>query len=78
MESQPLYLLANQKQTKEYQYGCITKKVQIHQHDKGLTLTAVFKGHKEHFDIDKYQTVEDFGGTLSFFYDKLKQKWGTP
>jgi hypothetical protein len=50
----------------------------IHQHSKGLTVTAVYKGHKEHLDIDRYQTVEDFGNTLDYFYHKLIQKYGKP
>ncbi len=50
----------------------------IHQHSKGLTLTAVYKGHREHLDIDPYQTVEDFGKTLEYFYKKLQQKYGKP
>jgi hypothetical protein len=48
----------------------------IHQHSNGLTLTAVYKGHKEHLDLDLRQTVEDFGETLDYFYKKLQQKWG--
>lgn len=48
----------------------------IHQHSKGLTLTAVYKGHKEHFDLELRETVEDFGKTLEYFYKKLQQKWG--
>lgn len=48
----------------------------VHQHSKGLTLTATYKGHKEHLELDLRQTVEDFGGTLEYFYRKLQQKYG--
>jgi hypothetical protein len=60
---------------KKSKYPGITD-LHVHQHSKGLTLTAVYKGHKEHLDIDKHQTVEDFGRTLEYFYSKLVQKWG--
>lgn len=60
---------------KKNKYPGITD-LHIHQHSNGLTLTAVYKGHKEHLDIDRYQTVEDFGRTLEYFYSKLVQKWG--
>ncbi len=49
----------------------------IHQHSNGLTLTATYKGKKEHLDVDKYQTVEDFGETLSYLHLKLQQKYGS-
>ncbi len=60
---------------KKDKYPGITD-LHIHQHSNGLTLTATYKGHKEHLDIDNYQTVEDFGETLKYFYNKLQQKYG--
>jgi hypothetical protein len=60
---------------KKDKYPGITD-LHIHQHSNGLTLTATYNGHKEHIDLDLYQTVEDFGDTLSYFYSKLQQKWG--
>ena len=48
----------------------------VHQHSNGINLTATYKGHKEHLDLDKYQTVDDFGQTLEYLYNKLQQKWG--
>ena len=53
------------------------KDLHIHQHSAGLTLTATLtNGIKEHLNVDKYQTVEDFGETLDYFYRKLVQKYG--
>jgi len=57
------------------QKGSITD-LHIHQHSNGLTLTATYKGYKEHLDLDLRQTVEDFGEALDYFYKKLQQKWG--
>jgi hypothetical protein len=67
--AQSLWILKKDK------YPGITD-LHIHQHAKGLTLTATYKGNKEHLDVDLGQTVEEFGETLEYFYKKLQQKWG--
>jgi hypothetical protein len=66
--AQSLWILKKDK------YPGITD-LHIHQHEKGLTLTGTYKGHKEHLDVDLGQTVEEFGETLEYFYTKLQQKW---
>jgi hypothetical protein len=48
----------------------------VHKHDKGLTLTMVYKGHKEHFDLGENMAAADFQGHVDYLYKKVQQKWG--
>jgi len=61
------------KKSKKGRFPGITD-LHIHQHSNGLTLTATYKGYKEHLDLDLRQTVEDFGETLDSKVLKLDIK----
>jgi hypothetical protein len=58
---------------KKAKYPGITD-LHIHQHAKGLTLTATYKGNKEHLDVDLGQTVEEFGETLEQHLASYEQR----
>jgi hypothetical protein len=48
----------------------------VHKHANGLTLTMVYKGNKEHLDLDRYMPAAEFKETVDYMYTKLQQKYG--
>jgi hypothetical protein len=48
----------------------------VHKHEKGLTLTMVYKGEKEHLPLDRYMPAAEFKETVDYMYKKLQQKYG--